>query len=591
MKKWILMISILFGFMLFVSCTPQTDHPEDEDPIDIIDEEPEEEPEEEPTEEELRRIQATALLNTLSLEQKIGQMFIVGFNGTSMPSSLSTAINQYYFGNFIYFGANVADDTLVPSLSTAIQNEVVSATGIPGFISMDQEGGMVVRFANHATHFIGNMGLVATQNPENAYWVGKYTGQELRHYGVNLNLAPVLDVNNNPANPVIGIRSYSDDPDVVSAYGTQMIRGLTESGVMATGKHFPGHGDTSVDSHYGLPLIPHSLDRLYDVELVPYIDAIEAGIDAIMTAHIVFSAIDTELPATLSHPIVTGLLREDLGYDGIIMTDAMGMNAISTNFGVQEAAVLAVNAGVDMLLYAESTTLSVNAYTGVLNAVNQGDILISRINEAVLRILMMKFKYGLIDDYLPKNNLTTNDFNMHNTFNQTLLLDSITMAKGTVSEFDPTKSTLFISSICTRYPLLPGYTINTTNNSLAYVAYQHFLSTPMASVGYEVVGTSLTSTQINSILTRANDYDQVVIALENVSTSQANLVNELQTICDELIVVALRNPYDILFYNNVQNYICTYGYFASSVQAIFSYLKGEIEVTGHLPVVITGLND
>ncbi len=534
--------------------------------------------------------QAQTILDTLSLEQKIGQMFMVGFGGTSIPSSLVNAISQYYFGNFIYFGPNVADDSLVPKLSSDIQNVVVQKTGVPAFISMDQEGGMVVRFANNATHFIGNMGLVAAGRSDNAYLVGKFSGQELRHYGVNFNLAPVLDVNNNPNNPVIGIRSYSDDPSVVAEYGTMMINGLRAGQVMASAKHFPGHGDTSVDSHYGLPQISHSMEHLRANELYPFQQAIDNGIDAIMSAHILFPAIDSVYPATLSKKVITDLLRNDMGFDGVVITDSMNMDAISKNFGVVDAAVLAVNAGVDMLLYGESTTLSVSAYQGVLSAVNSGTISQERIDEAVLRILKKKIKYQLVEDYLPKENLSASDFALHKKLSEDLIKKSITLAKGSVEDFSLSKSTLFVSSVCTRYPLIPGYQINTNNNSLAYVAYQHFKELGMSNVDYEVISTSVTSTKMASVIAKAANYEQVVFATENVSSSQAQLVKSLFHQNNDLIVIALRNPYDINNYPEVNNYICTYGYFALSVFSVFDLLMKEYVATGTMPVYVSSLN-
>lgn len=534
--------------------------------------------------------QAIQHLKTLTLEQKIGQMFMVGFGGTVIPASLITNISQYYFGNFIYFGNNVADDSLVPTLSEDIQKTVVEKTRIPGFISMDQEGGMVVRFANNATHFIGNMGLVATNRSDYAYQVGKFSGQELRHYGVNLNLAPVLDVNNNPSNPVIGIRSYSDDPYVVAEYGNMMIKGLRAGEVMATAKHFPGHGDTSVDSHYGLPQIAHSMDHLLENELLPFQMAIDNGIDAIMSAHIIFSAIDEEYPATLSKLVITDLLRNQMGFDGIVMTDSMNMDAISKNFGVAEAAVLAVNAGVDMLLYGESTTLSVQAYLGVLEAVRNGTISNERIDEAVFRILVKKAKYHLFDDYLPRENLTTSDFLLHKDFSDKLIRKSITLAKGSVDHFSIDKSTLFISSVCTRYPLIPGYQINTNNNSLAYVANDYFKQLGMQNTDYEVIGTSVNATKMASVLAKAADYEQIVIAVENVSSSQAGLVKSLFAQNPNIIVVALKNPYDINSYPEINHFVCTYGYFKSSVWAVFDLLMHEYEPVGMMPVYVQGLN-
>lgn len=215
MKKLFTLILILSVFFGLVSCKSDTipDNKDDEN-----NQEPDNN-EEEPTDEEILQKRIKEILDTLTIEEKIGQMFMVGFSGTTVPSSLNLAVEKQKFGNFIYFGENVTDDSKVAAMSETLQNKVMDEIGIPSFISMDQEGGMVVRFAGTATHFIGNMGLVATKNLENAYTVGKYSGQELRHYGVNVNLAPALDVNNNPANPVIGIRSFSDDPDTVSRYG------------------------------------------------------------------------------------------------------------------------------------------------------------------------------------------------------------------------------------------------------------------------------------------------------------------------------------------------------------------------------------
>lgn len=369
-----------------------------------------------------------------------------------------------------------------------------------------------------------------------------------------------------------------------------MIKGYKDSDVLSTIKHFPGHGDTVVDSHYGLPSINHDKERLYKVELKPFIDAINAGVDSIMTAHIIFSAFDSEYPATLSNKVLTELLREELGFDGIIMTDEMRMKAIRDNFGIGEAAVKAIQAGVDILLYAESTSTSLEAYAGVLAAYKNGTITESRINESVSRILEKKIKYGLLEDYKPRLNLKTNDFETHKTENHDMVKSSITLAKGNVNWFSKEKSTLLISSISTRHPLVPGYTINTSNNSLAYVGKNYLKAEGVAQVGSYVIGTSVKSTDITTILNMANNFEQVIIAVENVSVSQATLIDRLGEQNSNLLVVALKNPYDYLSYTDVDNYVCTYGYFAGSVQAVMDLLLGKFTPTGVLPVKVTGLN-
>lgn len=604
MKKFIIVFLIVFVFIGLVGCVsdenpkdkdddtnqniddelPNEENPDEEDPK-------EEDPKEEPTEDELIEKKVEEILETLSIEDKIGQMFMVGFFGTSIPSSLRTTVKEKRFGNFIYFGENVANDALVPGMSETLQNIVTEEIGIPAFISMDQEGGAVVRFANNATHFIGAMGLVATNNVLNAYNTGLYNGRELRHYGVNNNLAPVLDVNNNPANPVIGIRSFSDDPDTVSSYGIEMFKGLKESKVLSTEKHFPGHGDTRVDSHYGLPLIPHDKERLYEVELAPFIDAIEAGVDSIMSAHIVFPAFDDVYPATLSHKVLTGLLREELGFDGIIMSDEMRMQAIRNNFGVGEAAVKAILAGVDILLYAESTSTSLEAHAGVLEAVNNGTITEERLNESVRRILEKKLKYDVIDEDATNYKITQAEFDLHSSSNKELVRSSVTLAKGNVDWFDKNKSTLIISTVANRHPLVPGYKINTSQNSFANVGKNYLFENGVSNVASYVIGTSINTDEMSKILNLARKYDQVIIGVENVSASQASLINLLSVEAFDLLVSALRNPYDYLSYNNIDNYICTYGYYSEAVYAIFDILLGDLTPTGVLPVKVDGLNN
>ncbi|MFA6627121.1 MAG: glycoside hydrolase family 3 protein [Bacilli bacterium] len=595
MKKILFLLLMILSLWTLGACGLKNIPIEDDDPViqEPGDDPVVGEPDEDPIVDEIDEVTSAriqAIIDEMTLEDKVGQMFMVGFNGTSVPSSLNQAIDTARFGNFIYFGANVADDSLVSEMSRQIQNKVMSTLKIPAFISMDQEGGMVVRFAGEATHFIGNMALAATLDPHNAYLVGQYSGMELRHFGINTNLAPVLDVNNNPDNPVIGIRSYSDDAQTVSDFGLQMIEGLRSSQVMATVKHFPGHGDTSIDSHYGLPMIPHDLDRLYDIELAPFIDAIEAGVDTIMTAHIIFSAIDSDYPATLSYKVLTELLRNTLGYEGLIMTDEMRMNAIQNNFSAAEAAVLAVQAGVDILLYAESTSTSLQAIEGILEALDKGTLKEERIDASVRRILEKKIKYGLFEDYLPREDVSTSLFATHRAWNQSLVEDSITMPIGHVDWFQKEQKTLLISTVCTRYPLENGYQINTTANSLAMVGANYLQQAGVEDVDANVISSTLTTTQINTIVNQAKGYSQVVIAVENVSASQATLINELAKENFNLLVVALRNPYDYQMYVGVEHYVCTYGYFQSSVQAIMDLLLGKFEAVGILPVHIDNLN-
>ncbi|MBU1143018.1 MAG: beta-N-acetylhexosaminidase, partial [Firmicutes bacterium] len=279
-------------------------------------------------------------LNKLTLEEKIGQLFMFGFDATDVNDHAIKLIKEYRIGNVILFARNIKTPEQVFKLNQNLQKLSLKELGIPLFISIDQEGGMVSRITSGATFFPGAMTIAATNDVHNAYLSGKYMGLELINLGINMNFAPVLDVNNNPKNPVIGVRSFSDQPKMVAEYGSAFIKGLQEN-VIATGKHFPGHGDTHIDSHLALPKVAYGMDRLNPVELVPFKHAIQNGIQAMMSSHIDFPALtENGLPTTLSKKCMTGFLREELGFEGLIVTDGMQMKAIQDNYTTVGASLM-----------------------------------------------------------------------------------------------------------------------------------------------------------------------------------------------------------------------------------------------------------
>lgn len=524
------------------------------------------------------------IINKMTLSQKVGQMFFVGFSGTSMPTSLNSAIENYNFGNVIYMGANCTSPKTLALMSNSIQNKMVSSNLVPAFISTDQEGGRVARLTSGGTHFVSQMALCATNDYNNAYFEGIAVAKELLSYGINMDFAPVLDVNNNPNNPIIGIRSYAENPVSVALYGNNVIKGFKEVGLVGCPKHFPGHGNTSVDSHYGLPKITSTLEELYAIELAPFISAIENGVDSIMTTHIIFSAIDDAYPATLSEKVLQGLLRNTLGYDGLIITDGMGMAAISSHYGTPDvSSVKAIKAGVDILLYtglADPKT----AHTAIMKAVNNNEITEERINESVRRILLTKLKYGIIENYLVTDTDRTKMLEEHAELNLTFAKQSLTQVKGTFNGLDKNKKTLIISPTTT-YSLGSGL----NNNSLSNYAANYLISMGHLNVSHMTVSNNISSTDASNILNNINNYDQIVVAFSNVKTSNysrtAEFVNNLCLKHSNVIVIALDTPYDILAYNNnIKNYICIYGYQKVSVEAISMYLNGEFTATGVSPV-------
>ncbi|MFB6194564.1 MAG: beta-N-acetylhexosaminidase [Haloplanus sp.] len=327
----------------------------------------------------------------LTLEQKVGQLFQVGFHGTEAGETIRELVADYHVGGVIYFSRNVESAEQTADLSAALQAEARESTGLPLLLSTDQEGGVVTRVP-FGTVPPGQMALGAAGDAGLAREFGSAVGRQLRAVGINMNFAPVLDVNNNPDNPVIGVRSFGSDPGLVGDLGEAVAGGLQEVGVAACGKHFPGHGDTAVDSHEAMPTVAHGRERLDEVELAPFRAAIDAGIDAIMTAHVNFPAIepDDDTPATLSRNVLTGLLREELGYDGVVITDCMEMNAIADGVGTVEGAVRTIQAGADMVLVSHTAERQRAAIEAVQEAVRSGDLPESRVDEAARRVLRLK---------------------------------------------------------------------------------------------------------------------------------------------------------------------------------------------------------
>ncbi|MCG8348659.1 MAG: beta-N-acetylhexosaminidase [Chloroflexales bacterium] len=279
----------------------------------------------------------------------VGQSVMLSFAGTQATAELRAALAQTRAAGVILFAHNIGTPAELHALCTALQSCAAELRLPPLLIAIDQEGGIVSRLPAPFVTPPSQMAQAATDDPVAAYACAQVTGQQLRAYGVNVNFAPVLDVNNNPANPVIGTRAFGADPATVTRFGLAALRGYRETGVVATAKHFPGHGDTTIDSHLDLPVLDHERARLDQIELAPFKAAIAAGVPAIMTAHIVFNALD-DCPATLSRRVLRGLLRGELGFTGVVFTDALDMRAIADHYGKAEAAVRAKAAGTDVVL-------------------------------------------------------------------------------------------------------------------------------------------------------------------------------------------------------------------------------------------------
>ncbi len=304
---------------------------------------------------------------------QIGQCLGVGFYGSTIPDEYRELVRKYKIGNVIFFRRNVESFEQIRALCADLTRLIQTETGLPPFILAGEEGGSVSRLGHIAGFTPCPMAMGATGDAENARIIGRWMGKAMRAVGINMDSGPVLDVFSNPDNAVIGTRSFGPDPETASAFGTAFLRGLQSAGVMGCGKHFPGHGDTSVDSHLAMPLVDKTEAEFRATELPSFAAAIRAGIEAVMTAHVVLPAVDGERqPATVSKKILTGLLREEMGFRGVVISDGMEMKAVMDLYGIEEATLRAINAGCDMALICHSAEQASSTAEYLMRALEDG---------------------------------------------------------------------------------------------------------------------------------------------------------------------------------------------------------------------------
>lgn len=341
-------------------------------------------------------------VESLPLELKIGQMMMAGYSGSAPPPHIWERLQDGSLGGIILFAHPSLSASELRLLTTSLQEAAMGgASGLPLLIATDQEGGRVSRLSPPVTKFPSANLVGAARSEELAEEMGAAVAAELLAVGVNMNLAPVLDILTNPSNPVIGDRALSDDPRLVARLGRALIRGMQKTGVMAAAKHFPGHGDTSFDSHQVSGAVGQPAGVLWGRELIPFRAAVEEGVGAVMTAHVIYSGVDPHAPATLSEKIITGILRDRLGYQGLVMTDDLEMKGIAGGYPITHAVIAAVSAGADILLVCKERRLQEEAYRSVLDAVREGRVSETKIDSSVKRILAAKGKYAALNYNIP----------------------------------------------------------------------------------------------------------------------------------------------------------------------------------------------
>ncbi|MCM3708986.1 beta-N-acetylhexosaminidase [Sporosarcina luteola] len=519
----------------------------------------------------------------MKLQKKVGRLMIAGFKGITMSEEIKHLIHSYHIGGIILFGRNIGTPAEILALTNSLQTEARKAGyKTPLLICIDQENGVVRRLGEGTTIIPGAMLLGATNDPMNAKKAGFMTGKELKALGINWNLSPVVDINNNPENPVIGVRSFGEDTSNVAEMAKSLMQGMQEAGVMTTLKHFPGHGDTSVDSHLDLPVIHHDLERLHAVELVPFKECMAAGADAIMSAHVYFPALEKKenVPATLSHSVMTGLLREQLGFDGVITTDCMEMDAIAKRIGTVEGCVQAVEAGVDFVMVSHLHDLQEQAVFRLAEAVESGRISERRIEESIERIEKLARKYTSWEE-IDSNN-TVAEFvgseKHHKEMNE-IYEQGITEVKGPGIMIAAEDRVLLI---------------HPKNEYAMMVEDKRYATLTMAEqlkkvhgnvVSMEISGEGPADIDMTEL---AGKYDHIIVLTLNADKheNQRQLVGELLASGKPVDVVAVRSPYDAAYFSNANRVICTYEFTESAFEVVAQYLAGKTSINGRLPVTI-----
>ena len=544
------------------------------------------------------------------LEWKIGQMLAVGFAaGADGISSLARVVKASYAGNVILFTRNTPDVAETRKTAASVKTLIREVTGVSPLIAIDQEGGIVSRLKGGLTPLPGAMAQAAAYlgggiQKSDIKALGKICAEELRSLGINWDLAPVADVNSNPSNPVIGVRSYGENPKLVADLASSFAAGLNEGGVLATAKHFPGHGDTSVDSHLDIPLVPHGIERLEAVEFVPFRRLVDEGIPAVMTAHIRLPSVEPDmLPATLSSRVLQGLLRKKLGFEGIICSDCMEMKAIADHF--PNAFVMAVKAGVDILIISHTAEKQLYAAHSIYEAVKKSEIAESQIDASVERILAAKEKINQTSafDAYKKTVAGPHAVALAKKISRTSLS---VLAQGSITK--PPSGSVLVD-------VVPG-NITNAEDSLHSVSIHAELTRQNAPIFSCALPLNPEEEDIAAALSCAERYlsasasaiqgaeakPALILALHApiLHSGQMKLVQASVRFAQDrscpLLVILTRNPYDAPSIAKeaaranlpAPTIVCSYEYSEASVASIVAFLTGKLEAKGICPVTVEG---
>jgi beta-N-acetylhexosaminidase len=538
-------------------------------------------------------------LASMSLDERVGQLIIPAVIGMFMSQDgdafqqIKRDITEFHVGGYHVLGdVNILHE---PAGVALLLNHMQEIARVPLWVTADFEGGAGLRYLG-ATRLPRAMAMGATGNEELVYQAARVTAQEARAIGVHVNFYPVADVNNNARNPIINIRSFGGDPKLVARMARAYIRGSQSAGVMATAKHFPGHGDTSTDSHLELPSVDVGRERLDAVELLPFRAAVEEGVGGVMSAHIALPRIETEgLPATLSSKMLTGVLRGEMGFKGVIFTDAMNMRGIAAHYPEGEAAVRAVKAGADIILY----PLNVGtAFTAIKHAVESGEITEARIAESVRRILTAKATLGLDKERFTEINKLDRVLGSleHQSTARQIIDNAITLVRDKRNvmplKLNPEQTVLFITMVDNSEGWRDGFPGHTF---LAGLTERHpkttsvYVSEKTAPAEFDLIKklAAMSDVVIVNGFIRVSAFKGSI----DLTEGEIDLLKNMSASTRPFVFVLYGSPYLITFVPQLPSYVLAYEYYPAAETASLKAVLGEIEFKGRLPVELPGLYD
>ena len=524
----------------------------------------------------------------MNIEQLVGQKLLFAFRGKeSLSPEIIQAFQKYHPSGITLFRPfNMDNPAQIKKLNQSLQ-DLARELGLPLLlIATDQEGGQLMAFGD-GTPLPGNMALGATRSPELAKKAGEVLGRELAAVGININYAPCADVNVNPKNPVVGVRSFGEDPALVGELAVAMIEGIQSQGVAATVKHFPGHGDTASDSHHGLGTVPHSRERLHAVELSPFRSALQADAKLVMTAHLGILSIDGEdaPPATLSSNIIHGLLRQDLGFTGVVITDAMDMHAIRQGELLREDALRAAQAGADILLMTTDPQDQARAFESLVRGTQNGQLSQENLQDSVDRILQLK---NWLQEHATTPDLSVIQCAEHMQVANEIAEKSITLVRNEKNhlplKLDAEKRIAVIIPV--PQDLTPADTSSYIQPKLAESIRAYHAQTDEFKIPF-----APSADETAKVLEQMQAYDVIVMGSINAyaEEKQAEFIRRLLKLGKPVINIALRLPYDLAAFPEASTYVCTYSILEPSMRAVAKAVFGHSVMTGHLPVSIPGL--